>query len=692
MARTEIKPEFLGLAAINPFIANVSSPRAVMDSSHMSSHLPLLNPDERLIKTGIEYELGKYVNDIKSDHDYIVKAIIPRYQSLDYDVCPSFTILAEYEDKGCVYFDFIDVNKYNTSHTFFGYLLRKTAEFENLSYNSPLPKDTILAKTDSYGKEGSYDYGLSAKVAFMTHPGVAEDGFVVSESFLERAKFTSIIKRVINITKDTIPVNLYGNKEKFKFIPDIGEDVRPDGLLCALRERNDWYSISDLSDQSLSEVDIIFDNLVYVGTNSKVIDVKVIKGNNKPEFSNQMTEKLDEMADALLNYYKTIIQKYEQFVQEKKALYGRVDIVKLTPRASRFITDSMIKVNVSTSNKTKLCCRKLPIDQYRIEITIMSVITPKLGFKMTDIFGAKGVICDILPDEQMPVDKNGVRAEVITDSSSTISRMNLGRAYELYLGSVCHDCRQHILNYLQRQHTSYDKHQLTEHDLLYIKDYLHGIYKLINPDMEEFITSLNVEELIHHIDTIVNEKMYLYYPTDNEYNITDVISNIEKSPYKPLNDKVTYVDYLGRTVETKENIRIGELYMMFLEKIANTYSAVSSSKVNNFGFPIKGTNMDKYKYPHSLTPTKTLGETEVRILTAFAGPECIADMIDATLNPISHKYLIHQALTSDKPFDQQLEIDRNIIPYGQTKSIAILKHMFNAAGFDYEFVEDKVNE
>ena len=60
MGKTEIKPEFVGTAAINSFIANTSSPRAVMDFSHFSAHLPLLTPDEKVDKSGIIHtSIGK---------------------------------------------------------------------------------------------------------------------------------------------------------------------------------------------------------------------------------------------------------------------------------------------------------------------------------------------------------------------------------------------------------------------------------------------------------------------------------------------------------------------------------------------------------------------------------------------------------------------------------------------------------
>lgn len=688
MGRTELKMEFLGSSALNSFILNTSSPRAVMDFNHVSQHLPLLTPDECVLKTGIEYEFGKYINDVRVDHECVVKAVIPKYKEYGVTEPPVYTLLVEYEEDGHIVIDFIDVDTYRSSHTFFGYKLKPTADFLNIGYNTPLPKDTILATTDSLGDEGDYRYGLNANVAFMSHPSVSEDGFVVSESFLKRAQSHSIVKRVINITKDTIPINLYGDKDIFKFLPNIGEAVRPDGLLCALRTRNDWFSVSDMNTNNISEPDVTFDNLVYVNPNSTVIDINIIRGNyNKPEFSGKMTQQLDQYAEMLINYYRNVVNKYEQIMQEKKAMYGNnvENVVKLSPKLNRFIADSMIKINMATYGKNKLSHRKLPIDQYRIEITTISTIKPNHGHKMTDIHAAKGVICRVLPDEMMPVDELGNRVDVITDSMSTISRMNLGRAYQAYLGAVSRDERQRFINHFVAKYGTDFLSKVTQDDLAFVRDHLHSLYSMINPDMQEFITSLNQEELYAHFKRIVEHNLTIYYPPDNDYNITDVIYNIDTSKHKPHIGKLTYIDELGNKVTTNEDIRVGQLYFMFLEKIANNYSGVSSSKVNNFGFPVKGTNLDKFKYPHSLTPTKTLGETEMRILESFAPPEMIADLIDITLNPISHKLLIKSILEGNTGFDPNFNIDRQKVEYGQTKSLMILKHIFNACGFDITY-------
>lgn len=681
MPRTEIKLEFLGTAGINSFVANVSSPRAVMDSSHFSSHMALLKPDEKLIKSGIEYELGKTVDDVRTDHDCVVKGKVERYSGYGVE-SPETLLFVEYDKNDYLYIDFISVPSYKSSHNFFGYPLRKTDELNNVGHGSVLSKDTVLGKTDSYGDDGAYNYGLNANVVLMSHPSVSDDGFVISESFAKRAAFPSYLKRVININRNTIPLNLNGTEDIFKFLPGIGEKVRPDGMLCAMRERNDWFSVYDLTNRGLSEVDVVFDNPTYVNTHSVVVDIKVTRGNYlKPEFPSKMTEQLDHYAEMLLNYYRNCVKTYDNIINEKKTMYADGSKIRIAPRLTRFIADCIIKIEAAKTGKIKLSHRRLPIDQYRIEITTMNVLIPNYGYKLTDIHASKGVVCLILPDAQMPTDELGNVADVISDDSSTISRMNLGRSYEGYLGAMSRDNRHRLVKYLTDKYGPNFINTMPVAGYEYARKYIRDIYELINQEGVQFIDSLDQEEFREHLKKNLKEELYLLYPPDNEKNIVDVLDHFELTPYKPHLGKITYVDGMGRKVTTKEDIRMLRMYIMFLEKIGNTYSAVSSSKVNNFGFPVKGTNLDKVKYPHSLTPGKILAETENRILLSYAGAKAVADMMDLALNPNTHKALYRSTLESKVPFTNRFHINREDIKYGETKSLQILKHIFAAAGF-----------
>ena len=47
----------------------------------------------------------------------------------------------------------------------------------------------------------------------------------------------------------------------------------------------------------------------------------------------------------------------------------------------------------------------------------------------------------------MPVAKNGLRADVITDGAATFNRMNNGRLYEQYLNSIKYDLENELMGY-----------------------------------------------------------------------------------------------------------------------------------------------------------------------------------------------------------------------------------------------------
>lgn len=256
-----------------------------------------------------------------------------------------------------------------------------------------------------------------------------------------------------------------------------------------------------------------------------------------------------------------------------------------------------------------------------------------------------------------------------------------------YFGAMSRDNKMRLQSYLFNKYGPNYLQSLQREDIIYVIEYLKGIYSEFNSDMMEFINSLNEDEQYNHVLECLTRNIHIYIPTDNERNVVDIIESLEQTPYKPHIGKVTYKDDYGNDVISEEDIRIGNMAFMLLDKVVMDGSSVSSAKTNSFNFPVKGSNSDKYKYPHSLTPTTTLGETEVRILRSFAHPRMVAEMLDLAMNPIAHKQLVKSIYTSDKAYDPNLELDRSASPYGNTKSLGLLRHVFNAAGFDIQYTE-----
>ncbi|MFO6284994.1 hypothetical protein ACLBVW_36075, partial [Pseudomonas aeruginosa] len=54
----------------------------------------------------------------------------------------------------------------------------------------------------------------------------------------------------------------------------------------------------------------------------------------------------------------------------------------------------------------------------------------------------KGVICKVMEDEDMPIDENGNRADLIIFGGSTMLRSNYGRIYEHGFGAAARDIAQ----------------------------------------------------------------------------------------------------------------------------------------------------------------------------------------------------------------------------------------------------------
>jgi hypothetical protein len=213
-----------------------------------------------------------------------------------------------------------------------------------------------------------------------------------------------------------------------------------------------------------------------------------------------------------------------------------------------------------------------------------------------------------------------------------------------------------------------------------IKERLLKIHNSLNHHGARFISMLDDKGLRDYIHEVLHHQLNLFYPPDNELSVVEVQSAIELTDHRPHRGPLTYVNALGERVTTREDFIISRLYMIVLEKIGATYSAVASAKVNNFGLPVKGSNVDKQRSQHSHTPGRINSETDNRILLANMGPHAIAEMMDLAQNPVAHKALYRDIIRSKSVYRCDQPLDRTNLPYNQTKGLQTFNHIFAAAG------------
>jgi len=655
----------------------------MLSSSHIAQTLTLLNPDIRRVQTGVEREFGKFTFKLKVDKDVVIVKVIPKYKpTMGFSVeNPNTLLITEEVDTKKI--GMLELISYSTAtdvkdqHFGFKYVFKDFVR--DLKEGDFLTEGTILADSNSIDDQENYRYGVETNTAFMSVPGTIEDGVVASESFMKRLTTLGYERRVVSFGKKQYPLNLYGDGRHYKPFPDIGDHVRSDGLLFALRTYDDYLGPVEMEPTALQEPDYIYDDLTYGIPNARIIDINIRHDVNlkNPPTPKGMELQPDKYWNSIKQYYKSILEVYN------KLYSARRENLLLTFEFQRLVVEAMSYLDFDDNPATKFIdksgrlsklkiqktFKRSEIDDYRVEVIMETVITPKPGAKITDLHGGKGVICDVWPDDQMPVDKNGNRAELIMDGDGTIKRMNLGRLYEQYINACSRDISDHVRALVKTDPKGYDK----------AWDMLLKYYKVTSPKMYDVITSKSYKKTPkHHVDEIVKDGIYLWLPIDNPRNYLDVVRDL-RGNFPLVHDKITYAD----GVESAAPVLIGSLYILLLEKTGNDFSGVSSAKLQHFGMPARVNNSDRFSTPGRNQPVRILGESEVRLLLATIGSDTTVDILDQSNSPLTHKEIVDNILKSDMPTRIDEVIDRNKIPLGNSRNLLYVKHILECAGIKY---------
>ncbi len=182
---------------------------------------------------------------------------------------------------------------------------------------------------------------------------------------------------------------------------------------------------------------------------------------------------------------------------------------------------------------------------------------------------------------------------------------------------------------------------------------------------------------------------FIYQPTDNEVDLITTVRNIEKY-YKPTYGPVQYIGPSGQRVVTKNKVRIGSMYFMLLEKIGDTWSALSSGKLQHHGILSKINKGDRHLQPTRAQPVRGAGEAETRILASYVGKKAVAEIFDRNNNPTIQKEIVKNILNAADPFNIPKLIDREAFKYGGAKPIQLVNHIAACQGWKFVYNKEKV--
>lgn len=686
----QFDPRLLGIQSINSFVSANSTSRLQMFGSHMTQTVVFNNTQPKRISTGQEYEFGKYTTNVIMPEDGRILKIIDRFPYYNDFMMNSERLIIYINNTGSI--GCVSLPYYTSNHSYFGFQNIPTKNFSKLVPDATIRAGTVLMDSPNKTESGAYNYGRNFNVAYMTMPDTADDGLVITDRALAQMAFNTYEKRVI--TLDGVPLNLYGDDNNYKCFPDIGEYVHPKnehaGLIFASREFDPDMIVIDQSVKALQQVDHTFDHCFYAaGKGGKLVDVKAYY-RPKPRVLTNCEEMMAQpirYANATRKFHQEIVDYYLTLRRQ----YG--DKLRLTDEFHNLVVHSLAIVEFKTAAmkgnmQQQLRFKKAPISELRLEMVFQYTRIPTIGFKGTDHYGGKGVFVTVIPWQHAPMDINGKRADVIASGNATNNRMNDGRNYEHFVTASSDTCVNIIRNHLNIP--SYVELSLPEAKRIVENapapvletsfQYLRRFYEIVNVKQANWYDSLNAIDKREDLAYILNDGIYLHFPTNNPVELVDMANNLQ-AEYPPLNQPVRYTGYSGKEVTTLNPVMIGQLHLILLNKDATDGSAANTGQTNHMGILTHRSAADKYTTPSKQQNVRGAGESETRAFMNNADPQIAADMIERSTSMTHRREAAYQILTAPTPTNIYRLIDYDVIPRGTSRPLQLLRSVAETGGW-----------
>ena len=686
---TTASVKLLGLEALLvPFLQHTSSQRVSMFASHIVQALPPEYAEHPYLFTGYENIIGRYTfNRTERDQEIFVVDVIPKYIERvgirQIKINPRLTVIYIGREDGLVHYFHHDTYTCGTD----GYGYDNTwSHTSMLKPDMLIPKDVEFSRSPSKIGKNGYGMGTNVNVAFLSLPEVNNDAFLISDRMARKftTKFYSTVE--FDIHPDQVPLNLYGDDEEHKFLPDIGEYVREDGILCGFRSPTDSTFVSDM--MSLNTPHVLHDDLYYVSPNSQIVDIEFHASplRNKVRTDKNLFVQVDKYLQPYVKYWQRIWNNYQEL--KKKEIPLSPEFNTLATRAGAFIMAYGLRPQgMNRKPDIKLCKGREKIEYIHCKIVYKKDRLVAPGFKLSDRYGAKGVVSAIKPLAEMPTDQYGFITDCVKDPESIPNRMNPGQQYEAGINRVSVFVQRqaielrktkgdeaaiaHVLGYIERLNPAYKEiavEPLVSKNPTYFLDTIEqaeedgkiGIYLMIPPFLKH-ITPKKMLELRDAYD--VKFSPVVFYPRDKN-----------DKPYRSV---------------TKCNVSIGAEYMYLLYKVPHV-KAPGVGYINQFKVPIKPSQHAKLMSLIVQTPLR-FGEDENRIGTMCAGPEAIARLMGMHANSFEAvKQTIKTLLTVEDPTSlERVDISNERIK--ETNNIiGVAKHLMSTMGINMDNIDCEV--
>lgn len=668
---------------------NSASRTAMVVSQRSQTIIPDKGGDPKRILTCYELEESKYAMGGIMRHDAMSKGIVSKYQtgmgmnSIKKNTLKTLVYINQ--DTGIL--DAINIKAYERTHDVFGYDMKEAPAVRSAGMNNyAIRKGTRLTSANTIGDQGVYSSTLQVNTAFIAHAAGIEDGIWISKSAIERMRPMAHAKVSFAWGSSYFLRNLYGNTKFFKGYPGPGESIKESGLVVSLCKKDPIFDAVNLLATNISKPSM-FDKKIYAPPESKdvkVADVDVLtttKDRKKLLLTPVgMEEHSQIFASHKSEYYDSLLKIYENFRKETNyrgnigpELWSiLVDAIADKPNDPRARLGSGPRGSIQRTN------RGTPIDEWQVDIELEWLFELGEGGKASNMSGSKGVFVKISPDEEMPTDAYGRRADIAVYGGSVIARLNYGQLYEQYINA----CADTVQMKLREMLAGGQENEAWE--------WLLGWYNLASPETFNTISKKSGRHRRRHLDLVCKHHISLLIPADNSYVGPDYIRKL-RAYCPPIKTPVTFTNFDGKKVTTKVDVLIGAMEWMVLDKSSFKPMAVCVAKRQAHGLPSTLNKSTKTAAPVNMQPSRGYAEAECRAIGNAVGGKPLQDVIDLSVNPEALNHALNKIWHSPNPMAETGLIDRVETPYGSGRSVGVPKNILRGIGIIPKRAEGTIN-
>lgn len=613
---------------IMPFNCTNSGTRKLMFSTNLEQRLALNDPDVPYVSTGYENEYGKYSSSFNiADEPYTVIARIPKFSNLPRHHFYMILLNAKGDR-----LTLVERSEYKHSTETFGYICNNET-IDIFHEGDTIPVGHILHQSKAFDEYGNRMDGKNLLALFTASEETMEDSIIISESASQKLSSPLVHKFNIIFNTNDIPLNLFGDGQRYKIFPDIGEYTKND-ILCAIRREQKEEVFYSQDFNRLSQIFMSDEKITVYG---KMVDID-IKCNNPEVF--------DEIYyDQIAYYYHEHLRVCREIVEAVDNYRGDGSTVKMDYPLEVLYSDCLAELNGTKFINEKVYAGTI------VTVTVVEDIKASVCDKITNRYGGKGVISRVRPDHLMPKTYDGETIDILINICGVYGRENAGQLFEMSYNFRSRGLVKSLC----------DEFSTTEENIKNIEDFLNIVSPKQGKAVTEFFNKATDDEAMQFISSIIDDGM-LYIDVDPGFTPSlETISQLdERFPWiqqeyllMPLEDSNGNVRY----VESRRPVVYGYIYYYRLKQHSEEKFSVTSLSATNIKNENSRNKASKvYKAQFSRTPIR-FGYMEMGDMSHM-GIEMVVQVLMLYSSSPEARMLCEKAMTGN-PYKVDIQLENS---------------------------------